>query len=560
MRLGIKNNSNLTLLLLLIGFWIINLIQSTFTPLHYDEAYYWMFSQFPDWGYFDHPPMTSLFIHLGNLISNNELGVRFFISIFQPLYLFIFWLLIKRDDFTQKDALMYFLITASIPLLEINGFIATPDVPLMLFSVIFLGCFEKYRSTNSYLWSILTGISMALLAYSKYHGAIVVICALAANLSLLKRPKTYLAAFIAILFLMPHFMWQYKNDFVSFKYHLSDRNKSFKASYFFEYIGNVWVTLNPFLFPVFLSSLIGNRTKNPFEKTIKAVTIGFLLFFALSSVRGHVQPQWILPASLGVTFWILLACKRTTKKNKYVQKASLFSILLIAFIRLNLIFNWISIPAMGFDNQKDMLAIQTIAKNNPVIMKSSYSRAALYNFYTDCQANSQQEWSHRSSQYQIWDIDSKWYNQPVIIEVAQSDSSITLPSGKVFSYIKNEHYIPTHKLEAEWNNPIHKLNNDSMIIIESTIRNPYPFEITLGEKTNELEVDLVIHRKKQITEIIPLVDREIILPAKGEVQLLYEWNPKDNLHGDYELSYWIKNKPMEAWWANKDTYKITFEN
>lgn len=559
MRLGIKNNSNYILLILLVGFWIINVIQCAFTPLHYDEAYYWMFSRFLDWGYFDHPPMTPLLIRLGNFISSGELGVRIIISILQPIYLFLFWLLIKREDFTVRDAIIYFLVVVAIPLLEINGFIATPDVPLMLFTVLFLGCFEKFRASNSYLWSILTGISMALLAYSKYHGAIVVICTLAANLSVLKRPKTYLAALTAVALLVPHFMWQYENDFASFKYHLSDRNKSFKASYFFEYIGNVWVTLNPFLFPVFLSSLIGNRTKTPFERTIKFVTLGFLLFFGLSAVRGHVQPQWILPASLGVVFWIILACKRTTKKYDYVFKASVFSIILIGLIRLNLIFNWVPIPAMGFDNKNDMLAIAAVAGDSPVIMKSSYSRAALYDFYSGHHANSQQEWSHRSSQYQLWNIDAGWYNKRAIVEVGNADSALTLPSGKKFAYIIKEHYIPTHKLEAEWTNPIHKLNNDSMIIIETTLRNPYPFNIQLGEGPDDVEVDLVIHRKKQITEIIPLADREITLPANGEIQLLYEWNPNNKLKGDYELSYWIKNRPMEAWWANKDKYKITFD-
>ncbi|MGL5771610.1 MAG: ArnT family glycosyltransferase, partial [Bacteroidales bacterium] len=522
--------------------------------------YYWMFSQFLDWGYFDHPPMTPLLIHLGNLISSNELGVRIIISLLQPIYLFLFWVFIKRDDFTAKDATLYFLVAISIPLLEMNGFIATPDAPLMFFTVIFLGCFEKYRASNSYLWSVLTGVSMALLAYSKYHGAIVVICTLAANIPILKRPKTYLAALTAILLLSPHFIWQYQNDFASFKYHLSDRNKSFKASYLFEYIGNMWVTLNPFLFPVFLSSLVGNRTRTPFERTIKFLSIGFLLFFGLSAIRGHVQPQWILPASLGVIFWILLACKRTTKKYDYVFKASVLSITLILLIRLNLIFNWVNIPAMGFDNKADMLAIKEIAKDKPVVMKSSYSRAALYNFYTGGTSNSQQEWSHRSSQYQLWDIDSEWYNKAVVIEVAKGDSAITLPSGKTFNYIINEHYVPTHKLEAEWINPITHLNNDSMIIVETVIRNPYPFDIRLGQDANELDVDLVIHKKKEIVKIFSIADREITVPAKSEIQLLYEWNPNDKFNGDYDLSYWIKNKPMESWWANKNKYKITFEN
>ena len=40
--------------------FIVNLIQAGKTGLFDDEAYYWMYSKFPAWGYFDHPPMVAL--------------------------------------------------------------------------------------------------------------------------------------------------------------------------------------------------------------------------------------------------------------------------------------------------------------------------------------------------------------------------------------------------------------------------------------------------------------------------------------------------------------------
>ena len=43
--------------------WLaLGLIQAGTTELLDDEAYYWVFSQHLDWGYFDHPPMTALLI------------------------------------------------------------------------------------------------------------------------------------------------------------------------------------------------------------------------------------------------------------------------------------------------------------------------------------------------------------------------------------------------------------------------------------------------------------------------------------------------------------------
>ncbi len=40
------------LLYVFLGTWfLINLLQALFTGLHPDEAYYWMYSKFLDWGY-----------------------------------------------------------------------------------------------------------------------------------------------------------------------------------------------------------------------------------------------------------------------------------------------------------------------------------------------------------------------------------------------------------------------------------------------------------------------------------------------------------------------------
>ena len=62
-----------------VNWLILNLFQATTTGLLDDEAYYWVYSRFPDWGYFDHPPMVALLIKAGYTIFANPLGVRLFI-------------------------------------------------------------------------------------------------------------------------------------------------------------------------------------------------------------------------------------------------------------------------------------------------------------------------------------------------------------------------------------------------------------------------------------------------------------------------------------------------
>src|SRR5687768_6648799 len=58
---------------------LINVIQSATTELFDDEAYYWMYTKFPAWGYFDHPPMVAWLIQAGYAIFHHEAGVRLLI-------------------------------------------------------------------------------------------------------------------------------------------------------------------------------------------------------------------------------------------------------------------------------------------------------------------------------------------------------------------------------------------------------------------------------------------------------------------------------------------------
>ena len=47
---------------------ILNLLLAGQTGLLDDEAYYWVYSRFPDWGYYDHPPMIAMLIKAGYAI------------------------------------------------------------------------------------------------------------------------------------------------------------------------------------------------------------------------------------------------------------------------------------------------------------------------------------------------------------------------------------------------------------------------------------------------------------------------------------------------------------
>ena len=63
--------------LAILGLTVLRLVAAAWTPLTFDEAYYWMWSKHLAGGYYDHPPMVALVIRAGTMIAGDtEFGVR----------------------------------------------------------------------------------------------------------------------------------------------------------------------------------------------------------------------------------------------------------------------------------------------------------------------------------------------------------------------------------------------------------------------------------------------------------------------------------------------------
>ena len=274
------------------SFWfILSLIQSFFSEIIDDEAYYWVYSQFLDWGYFDHPPMIALLIKIGSAVIPGELGVRLLPSLLGSGTVFIILMMLKDQ---VRDIRLPMLVICAIPLLHFHvaGFIAIPDLPLVFFASLFFYFYKKYLAQESPLVILLLSLSIAMMLYSKYHALLVIGFTVLSNLKILYRRSFWLVVLLSLTLYLPHILWQVRHDFVSFGYHLIDRNTPFELRHLLEYIGNQWIMIGPFCGLILLYLGITRKTTNKFESALKFNLIGFFLFFLFSSLKGHVEPHW----------------------------------------------------------------------------------------------------------------------------------------------------------------------------------------------------------------------------------------------------------------------------
>ncbi len=253
-------------LYLLAAIFIINLLQGYFTELISDEAYYWYYAQHMAWGYFDHPPMVALIVKLSSLFFNGELGVRF-ISIFLSAGTYIvLWFLID-DHRKNKYILHYFILVFSITLINAYGFLTLPDTPLLFFTALFLLIYKKFLKSPSIGLSVLLGLVIAALMYSKYNAVLVILLVLMSNLRLVFNKYAWLSVLIALICYTPHFIWLIDNDFVSIKYHLFERpNRAYEfADFTLAFFVNL-IVLFGLTFPWIYRALLKTKRSDKFNK------------------------------------------------------------------------------------------------------------------------------------------------------------------------------------------------------------------------------------------------------------------------------------------------------
>lgn len=545
------------LVLLWLGvWWIANLVQAGFTELANDEAYYHMFAERLAWGYFDHPPVTALLVWAGERLFGGELGVRFFFTVLQPLYLWILWRLIRPADAGRRDAALFVVVSAATLMLQLYGFIAVPDGPLMFTTALFLLTFKWFSENRRRAW-LWMGIAMALMAYSKYHGALVVLFALAANPRQLLRPALYSSGAVALLLLVPHLVWQYEHDWASFAYHLSGRNSVFRPGYVVEFLANMLVVFNPFFVPLYVQAWRKVKPQTPVGRALKLLPVAFIVFFMLSSLRGYVQPQWVIVSCFGLVCVLFAYARRHPRTRRYVMRAGGVTVGLIVLVRLVMIFNPLGIRFEVFNNPESYAAIAAEADGRPVVFRYGYAVAAKYAFYTGGEAYCQPNIRYRTHQWQFRDDDSQFIGREVLVECPDgtvSDSTrqvrtLTMANGRSFTWFVDPAFHPVRLVDIAFTGLPGRVAAGETLRLELRIRNPYPYAIRVGADDTQL-VMLWKHGRFRVDEFP--TGETFTIPADSELMRGVTFTVLPQLAGEtFDVGFALRREGYTNWFNGK---------
>ncbi len=416
----------------LLAWTLVNLLQAGTTELLDDEAYYWVYSRFPDWGYFDHPPMIALCIRAGYALFPWELGVRFLMVLMSTLTIWIIHSLLL-----VKNNRLFFQLVLCLGVLQIGGILAVPDIPLTFFTALFFWQLKRFLEKNTLAEGLLLGLVMALMLYSKYHGVLIILFSLLACPRLLRQPNAWVAALFGALLFLPHLWWQYQHGFPSVWYHLRERNApAYKINFTLEYILGQFLLAGPLVGWLLLYAAGRFRPRAPFEKALLYSLVGFYGFFLLSSFKGRVEANWTVPALVP----LLILSHAWLNENRWqvwIRRLWLPTLILVLVARMYMMtdipFLTSRIKDEMHGNKEWAGAIQERAGGLPVVFMDKYQRPSKYWFYSGDTAFVLNSTTYRRNNYNFWPIEKQLQGRRVYFadNILHSDSAaVPIPNPR----------------------------------------------------------------------------------------------------------------------------------
>src|SRR5690606_21979645 len=264
-------------------------------------------------------------------------------------------------------------------------------------------------------------------------------------------------------------------------------------------------------------------SKDKFDKALKFICYGIIIFFFISSFNRGTQAQWVVLAVIPLIIFALRYAYIHAKFRKWLMGISLFSAVVILFLRFALIFPSISpIEYEAFGNKEWVAQLKSKVGDRPVVFHNSYRDASMYAFYSGSTVFSSNDIIARQNQFDIDSSEFKVRNK----EVAYISGTMEYKLDSVIKLIRpfGNHYMRGHiidtftsyrKMEldidkdqfqteiprnftAELSNPYSDSINVSKLKFEGVSMNSHKAIIKIYPLTTDLEKDTYIGSNQRI--------------------------------------------------------------
>ena len=317
-------NTALTILALV----ALRLAAAAWTPLTFDEAYYWMWSKHLAGGYYDHPPGVALVIRLGTMLAGDtELGVRLAsILLALPMSFAVFRTASILFGGVRVAATAAILLNVTL-MAAVGTLIVTPDSPLLVASSFVLFYLAKVSETGRDAWWLAVGAAVGVALLSKYTAlffgpAILIWLVTVPKMRhWLISPWPYLGGLTALAIFSPVMLWNADHQWVSFIKQIGRaRIEDFRPAFIGELIPTQIAFATPLVFilgAMGLYALLARKAGAAAARAlINATFWTIVVYFIWHSLHARVEANWFAPVYPAFAIAAAVAAHLTQWKDR----------------------------------------------------------------------------------------------------------------------------------------------------------------------------------------------------------------------------------------------------
>lgn len=224
-------------------------------PITGDEAYFIQWGHFPDYGFYDHPPMVGWWLWAMLQLGDHPLILRL-PQVLLPIFIaaLIPRVLADRDDDIGYIAAIAWLLLPA----QVLNIAITTDTPLLFFSFLSVACFYVGTRTDDHAAHALSGAMLGLAFLSKYFAVLLGLAYLVFFLVSPRREKRWIDLCIVYLcaapFVAVNLYWNYQHCWANLLFNLYNRHEDagFGWSKPLLYLGLLLFVSGPFVWWRFL--------------------------------------------------------------------------------------------------------------------------------------------------------------------------------------------------------------------------------------------------------------------------------------------------------------------
>ncbi|MBU4460176.1 MAG: glycosyltransferase family 39 protein [Verrucomicrobia bacterium] len=288
---------------------VFRLFYCTTLELAGDEAYYWLWSKHPDYGYYSKGPGIAWAIRAGTaLLGDTALGIRSPAVLLSALSFGLLFVIARRL-YGARAAFWTVALGQTVPLFLSGSLLMTIDPLSVFFWLAAAAAFLEAAETDRFAAWTATGLCVALGVLCKFTN-LAELASFAAVLAWVPRwrprfrsPGLWWMILLAAAGLVPPLLWNAHHGWVTAR-HLAERgaiDQPFRGDVkeLLKFVGSQAAVLSPVYFAGLVGALARREWRGPRAETVR-VLLGFIaplpLLYMGVSLNGESEANWTAPA------------------------------------------------------------------------------------------------------------------------------------------------------------------------------------------------------------------------------------------------------------------------